>query len=505
MVKLLGSHTGRARASTKGQAGYDNPRENIDPNIKTKTISQQQGTIEHTPTNAKDIVNKEYVDSVASSLWTRTGTELNPKTAGDDVLTTGQGTFQRLVTDNATGKSIDLSRTTTAGSGNMGINIQETKQETVSGLSTTYGVQNIINDERNITGAFDISACLNFNYVREGTYAESLPITYGIQGSVEDKGTYNLAGSNSAWVTGNVTTMNYHPTIDIGAANTLTATVIGSQMTISNIASTLTSGSLVQNSYLYYAKGTGSTVGTHTLYDYYSDVTGADAHYCFYNFGTGSNLLGKDNVKTYFGTGLDASIVYNGTNMLINPKEVGAGFLNVEGDIVADNNISGANIFSKGDISGAYIYGDGSNLTGVGGGSETREVFFPAPDWNPAGTQNLNNYLILSRSNTTTFKAGIYFPNDMNNLLSVNLVMIPDATETVQVDVASNYGAAGELHTAHSGSLTNATKAVTINVIEEFDISGAFAVAAAGDYAGMQITSDTTLIRMIGIKVKYTT
>ena len=45
-----------------GYAGFDNVRENIDPHIKTGAVTSAEGTIQHTPTNAKDIVNKEYVD-----------------------------------------------------------------------------------------------------------------------------------------------------------------------------------------------------------------------------------------------------------------------------------------------------------------------------------------------------------------------------------------------------------------------------------------------------------
>ena len=46
----------------KGDAGYDNPRENIDPHIKTKVVNTREGTVEKIPVNSKDIVNKIYVD-----------------------------------------------------------------------------------------------------------------------------------------------------------------------------------------------------------------------------------------------------------------------------------------------------------------------------------------------------------------------------------------------------------------------------------------------------------
>lgn len=47
-----------------GNAGYDNARENIDPHIRTGAVTSKEGTIQNVPINAKDITNKEYVDSI---------------------------------------------------------------------------------------------------------------------------------------------------------------------------------------------------------------------------------------------------------------------------------------------------------------------------------------------------------------------------------------------------------------------------------------------------------
>jgi hypothetical protein len=54
----------------------------------------------------------------------------------------------------------------------------------------------------------------------------------------------------------------------------------------------------------------------------------ADGTYAFK--ATGNTLL-LDNYKSYYGTGADASISYDGTNMIINPKEVGTGTLYMDG------------------------------------------------------------------------------------------------------------------------------------------------------------------------------
>lgn len=49
-----------------------------------KHIDLKSGTVDTTPANDKDIANKAYVDN-NSGQWDRTGTTLEPKTAGDDV------------------------------------------------------------------------------------------------------------------------------------------------------------------------------------------------------------------------------------------------------------------------------------------------------------------------------------------------------------------------------------------------------------------------------------
>jgi hypothetical protein len=47
----------------------------------------------------------------------------------------------------------------------------------------------------------------------------------------------------------------------------------------------------------------------------------------------GSNFLGGDNIETKFGTGYDASVYYDGANLIINPKSVGTGYLSILGTL----------------------------------------------------------------------------------------------------------------------------------------------------------------------------
>jgi hypothetical protein len=64
----------------------------------------------------------------------------------------------------------------------------------------------------------------------------------------------------------------------------------------------------------------------------------------------------SDTHKHYFGAGNDASISYDGTNLVINPKAVGSGYLSVLGDIDAGANT----IRTTGDVKGIHKTADGT-------------------------------------------------------------------------------------------------------------------------------------------------
>jgi len=68
---------------------YDNARENIDPHIRTQAMTSKQGTIQHTPTNAKDIVNKEYADLQDNKHVLLDGETTNITNGTFDLTTTG--------------------------------------------------------------------------------------------------------------------------------------------------------------------------------------------------------------------------------------------------------------------------------------------------------------------------------------------------------------------------------------------------------------------------------
>ena len=90
----------RARATPLGSAGYDNARENIDPQIKTKTVSTSQGTIQQVPVNNNDIVNKKYVDD--NNYWDASGTNIYKTNTGNvGIGTTNPGALLEVSTSTA--------------------------------------------------------------------------------------------------------------------------------------------------------------------------------------------------------------------------------------------------------------------------------------------------------------------------------------------------------------------------------------------------------------------
>lgn len=92
-------------------------------------------------------------------------------------------------------------------------------------------------------------------------------------------------------------------------------------------------------------------------------VAGTFTSYAIYIDG-GNCLLGKDNAKWIFGTGADASIYYNGTDLIIDPDEVGAGTVKIG---AAANNTLDAGAYSVGGVAGANFNGAVTNITVVNG------------------------------------------------------------------------------------------------------------------------------------------
>ena len=96
------------------------------------------------------------------------------------------------------------------------------------------------------------------------------------------------------------------------------------------------------NTYGIAIKESSNAVGTFKYGLKIENISGASSgNYAWYsNEGIsrfGDNLLiHLDDKKILFGTGQDASITYDGTNLVINPKEIGSGNVTINGDLTTE-------------------------------------------------------------------------------------------------------------------------------------------------------------------------
>ena len=99
-----------------------------------------------------------------------------------------------------------------------------------------------------------------------------------------------------------------------------------------------------------------------------------------------------------------------------------------------------------------------------------------------------------------------HVPADWINIRSICVVMIPDATETIQADIDVSVAAAGEDYNADTRQSLDQTLDVTVNDITEWDISSIdtlFEDISINDYVAIRFQSDTDTLRILGLRVNY--
>ena len=144
-----------------------------------------------------------------------------------------------------------------------------------------------------------------------------------------------------------------------------------------------------------------------------------------------------------------------------------------------------------------YTRADGTAVVSAGG---TKEFFIPFPS---ATTVTDTTWAAKLMNITNTGVISWFMPNDFTTLTEAVIPVLPDATETIQWDIATHFGAVGEDESTHTDSAANATSAVTDDQIAELDISGELTGVAANDYVGLLITADITAIQALGVRIKY--
>lgn len=191
---------------------------------------------------------------------------------------------------------------------------------------------------------------------------------------------------------------------------------------------------------------------------------------------------------------------------------------------IADNAVDGAKIAMGSDAEGDILYFDGTDYVRLAKGAVNqvlamnagltapewvainREFFVPISSSGVTGTgysSVVGSFPTKERASAAEVHFVFKIPDDFVSLTEAAILNIPDTTETIQIDVATDFGQAGEAYNNHSDSLTDDQLAATQFELLEHDVSGALTGITAGDYVGMKVTSNTTQLDLVGLQIKY--
>ena len=118
----------------------------------------------------------------------------------------------------------------------------------------------------------------------------------------------------------------------------------------------------------------------------------------------------------------------------------------------------------------------------------------------------VGDFNTVSVGSNSSINISLFFPIDFASLVSLDVIGIPSSSFTNQdIDLTSDYGAAGELYNNHQGSNTTGLYSGTINQLFTLSEASLFASAAAGDYAGIMINHNSigASIRYLGCRLRY--
>ncbi len=145
--------------------------------------------------------------------------------------------------------------------------------------------------------------------------------------------------------------------------------------------------------------------------------------------------------------------------------------------------------------------GDASALHGHG--NYTDEVFLQPVMHVNAAQSNTGDIAFVLIDDTQKMHFTWMLPDTWVSTTSVELIMYPDATETITVDWSVSSLAAGETTGDNQTISANQTKAVTIAQITEWDVTSLVPTGAAGDVLLVRLDSDTPSIRVVGLKIVF--
>lgn len=157
-------------------------------------------------------------------------------------------------------------------------------------------------------------------------------------------------------------------------------------------------------------------------------------------------------------------------------------------------------LYAKTDNKLYYQDGDGTEHTLLKGLTSTEHTFM-MPFEDPTSNVGFWDFVSIGTSGEVHFVFQV--PEDFEVLGALTVVMIPDASETIQYDLNISVSAVGELYDNDDRSVINQQVLVTVSQITEIDISGSATGLSAGDYVAIDFQSDTGSLRIIGCEFDY--
>lgn len=207
-----------------------------------------------------------------------------------------------------------------------------------------------------------------------------------------------------------------------------------------------------------------------------------------------------DNLKSTAKTGSDTKVV---TGTAGSTDEIGK--FNADGDLVSSG-VSSTTTQPQTSSDDTTVPTSKAVWDALQAEVTTREMFVPVS----AGVTNgdpydsvVGDFAISTPDSAQSIYFNFKIPDNFNSLTSAKIVMIPDASETIQYDLDTDYGASGEAYNLNTESLSNETAGATTSQLLEVDTSGVLTSINASDYVGLKLTSDTTTLRVIGLFIKY--
>lgn len=111
--------------------------------------------------------------------------------------------------------------------------------------------------------------------------------------------------------------------------------------------------------------------------------------------------------------------------------------------------------------------------------------------------------VVLGNGDYCTFN--FLVPADWTAFETIEVLIHPDATETISWDATSDWATVGDTYPHGTDSVTTQTQGVTVNVLAGIDVSALFDAGSltAGDFVGLRFTSRIASLYVLGLHVKY--